>query len=59
MLYLTLLKRFEWGFLIIFDTTKLVPPIAILDKATLTMMLDSLPDTPEYHALLYVLKKLG
>ena len=42
-----------------FDTTKLVPPIAILDKATLTMMLDSLADTPEYYAFLYVLNKLG
>ncbi len=42
-----------------FDTTKLVPPIAILDKATLTIMLDSLADTPEYYAFLYVLKKLG
>jgi len=47
------------GFLIVFDTTKLVPPIAILDKATLTMMLDSLADKPEYYALLYILKKLG
>lgn len=26
--------------------------------ATLTMVLDSLADTPEYYALLYILKKL-
>lgn len=42
-----------------FDPTKLVPPVAILDKATLTIMLDSLGNTPQYHALLYVLNKLG
>lgn len=42
-----------------FDPTKLVPPVAILDKATLTIMLDSLGNTPQYHALLYILKKLG